>query len=113
MHEATFDDTRWAKASALIDEACGIKGNMLVFGSGASRNDVVIYLARLFYRGERNKELERRYFEEYYPRDERVPRFRTLPDSKLVHVSDLYTDEEKKTSARTTRPCRSPTRRTA
>ena len=99
LHEAAFDDARWPEASALIDEACGIKGNMLVYGSGTSHDDVVIHLARLCYRGARNEALERRYFEEYYPRDERVPRFRTLPDSRLVHVSELYTDEEKKTSA--------------
>ena len=99
LHEAAFDDARWPKASALIDEACGIKGNMLVYGSGTSHDNVVIYLARLCYRGARNEALERRYFEEYYPQDERVPRFRALPDSRLVHVSELYTDEEKKTSA--------------
>ena len=99
LHEATLDDARWPEASRLIDEVCGIKGNMLVYGSGASHDDVAIYLARLYYRGERNEEFERKYFEEYYAQDERVPRFRTLADSRLVHASDLYTDEEKKTSA--------------
>ena len=74
LHAAAFDDARWPEASALIDEACGIKGNMLVFGSGTSHDDVVIYLARLCYRGERNEEFERKYFEEYYAQDERVPR---------------------------------------
>lgn len=98
LHEATFDDARWPAASALIDEACRIKGNMLTYGAGTSDGDVVIYLNRLCYRGERNEEFERKYFEEYYAQDERVPRFRTLPDSRLVHVCDLYTDEEKKTS---------------
>ena len=99
LHEAAFDDALWPQASALIDEACGIKGNMLVYGSGTSHDDVTIYLARLCYRGERNEELERRYFEEYYPQDERVPRLRTLPENRPVHVSDLYTEEEKRTSA--------------
>ena len=28
------------------------------------------------------------------PLDERIPRVRRLPDSQLVHVTDLYTDEE-------------------
>ena len=99
LHAAAFDDARWPQASALIDEACRIKGNMLIYGSGTSQDDVVIYLARLCYRGERNEELERKYFEEYYAQDERVPRFRRLPDSRLIHVSELYTDEEKQTSA--------------
>ncbi len=99
LHEAVFDDACWPAASALIDEACRIKGNMQVHGAGSSHDDVVIYRARLCYRGQRNEEFERRYFEEYHARDERVPRIRALPDSRLVHVSDLYTDEEKKTSA--------------
>ena len=99
LHKSAFDDARWPEASAQIDEACEIKGNMLVYGAGTSHEDVVIYLSRLLYRGERNEALERKYFEEYYASDERVPRFRTLPDARLVHVGDLYTDEEKKTSA--------------
>ena len=99
LHQAAFDDALWPEASALIDEACGMKGNMLIYGSGTSHEDVDIYLARLLYRGERHEEFERRYFEEYYPHDERVPRIRALPDSLLVHVSDVYTEEEKKTSA--------------
>ena len=42
--------------------------------------------------------LEREYFDVYYPRDERIPRLWQLPDSRLVHVKDLYTAEEMKTS---------------
>ena len=34
----------------------------------------------------------------YHPLDERVPRLRTLPDGKLVHVHDVYLEEERKTS---------------
>ena len=85
LHEAVFDDACWPAASALIDEACRIKGNMQVHGAGSSHDDVVIYRARLCYRGQRNEEFERRYFEEYHARDERVPRIRALPDSRLVH----------------------------
>ena len=33
-----------------------------------------------------------------YPLDERVPRLRSLPDSRIVHVTDLYTDDERKRS---------------
>ncbi len=52
----------------------------------------------LYYRGQRREDLEREYLEIYHPIDERVPRFRQLPDSRLVHVTDLYTAEELKTS---------------
>ena len=99
LHGAALDDDRLPEAFALIDEACGLKGNALVYGSGTSHDDAVIHLARLYHRGERNEDIERRYFHDYYRRDERIPRVRALPDSRLTHVCDLYTEEEKKTSA--------------
>ena len=51
-----------------------------------------------YYRGQRREDLEREYLEVYHPIDERVPRLRQLPDSRLVHVTELYTAEELKTS---------------
>ena len=98
LHQATFEDAHWSAASALIDEACGIKGNYLIHSAGNSEDDIRIFLTRFLFRGQRKEEWERRYFDVYYPVDERVPRVRTLPDSQLVHVTDLYTDEEKTTS---------------
>ena len=99
LHDAALDDARWEAASALIDDACGAKGNMLVFGEGRSQEDAEIYMARLCYRGQRHEEWERRYFADYYPRDERIPRLRHLPDSRLVQVRSLYTEQEAKSSA--------------
>ena len=98
LHEAAFDDARWPAAAGLVDEACGIGGNLLTHGAGASPDDHVVYLHRICYRGERWPDAERSYFEEYFARDERVPRLRALPDSRLVHAAELFTDEEKKTS---------------
>ena len=98
LHEAAFDDTRWPTAAGLVDEACGIKGNLLTHGAGTSPDDHVVYLHRICYRGERYPDAERSYFEEYFSRDERVPRLRALPDSRLVHAAELFTDEERKTS---------------
>ena len=34
LHEAMLDDTRWPVTAALIDEACGSKGNELVVAEG-------------------------------------------------------------------------------
>ena len=99
LHDAMLDDVHWPATSALIDEACRTKGNLLTFADGRSPDDVEIYIARFHYGGERHSALERKYFGEYYPRDERIPRLLELPDSHLVHVADLYTDEELKTSA--------------
>ena len=99
LHEATFDDALWPATSGLIDEACGSKGNMLVFADGAGEDGVEILFARFCFRGERYEDRERGYFEDYYSLDERVPRLRQLPDSQLVHVNSLFTDAEMKVSA--------------
>ena len=98
LHAGALDGRRWAETSALFDEMCEVKGNALVFGDGASRHDVDIFFARFCYRGQRYTELEREYFEIYHPLDERLPRLRQLPDSKIVNVEELFTEAEKKTS---------------
>ena len=99
LHDAALDDARWSAASALIDDACRTKGNMLVFSEGRLQDDVAILMARFCYRGQRHLDLEREYFRAYYPRDERVPRIKQLPDSKLVHVRSLYSEQEATSSA--------------
>ena len=98
LYDAMLDDSRWPATSALIDEACGSTGNALLVGEGPQDNLRVLPVG-LYYRGQRREDLEREYLEIYHPIDERVPRFRQLPDSRLVHVPDLYTAEELKTSA--------------
>ena len=94
LHDAMLDDAHWPQTSALIDDACGMKGNALVVGKGQSQQDGEIFLARFCYHGERHPERERWYFDLYYPQDERVPRVAQLPDSSLVRIDDLYTEEE-------------------
>ena len=97
LHDAMLDDTHWPTTSALIDEACGITSNCLLVGEGPP-DDLRVLTVGLYYRGQRHEDLEREYLEVYHPIDERIPRFRQLPDSHLVHVKDLYTAEELKTS---------------
>ena len=98
LHDATFDDARWLAASALIDDACRIKGTALVHGAGDAQDGVEIFLARFCIRGERRDDLVREYFDIYHPADERVPRLRQQPDRRLVPVRSLYTEQELKTS---------------
>ena len=97
LYDAMLDDTRWPATSALIDEACGLTGNGLMVAEGP-KNDVRGLFVGLYYRGQRREDLEREYLENYHSIDERVPRFRQLPVSRLVHINDLYTAEELKTS---------------
>ena len=98
LHEAMLDDAHWPAASALIDQVCGTTGNELVVAQGSGRADARILFAGLYYRGQRHEELEREYPDIYFAQDERVPRIPRLPDSRVVHVADLYTDRELKTS---------------
>lgn len=98
LHEAALNDARWPATSARLDELLETKGNGLVFGDGASRGDIDIFFAQACYRGERQAELEQEYFKVYYPLDERMPRIRRLPDSRIVHQDELFAEEELKTS---------------
>ena len=97
LYDAMLDETRWPATSALIDEACGLTGNGLMVAEGP-KNDVRAVFVGLYSRGQRREDLEREYLENYHSIDERVPRFRQLPVSRLVHINDLYTAEELKTS---------------
>ena len=97
LRDAVLDDAQWPAASALIDKACGAKGNELVVGEDVG-GDARVLFAGFYRHGERRHDLERTYFDAYYPWDERVPRLRQLRDGHVVHVRDLYSDEELKTS---------------
>ena len=97
LYDAMLDDRHWPATSALIDEACGITGNTLMVGEGP-KDDIRVLFVGLYYHGQRREDLEREYLDVYHPIDERIPRVRKLPDSRLVHISDLYTAEELRTS---------------
>ena len=99
LHGAAFSDARWPAASGLIDEAIGVNGSLLVYGDGATRDDVDIFFTQLCIRGQRHRALEREYFGVWHPLDERLPRIRTLPDGLLVPVPSLSTEAERRTSA--------------
>ena len=97
LHEAMLDDAHWVATSALIDEACGAKGNHLVFRTEGCADDIIFM--RFCYRGEHRSEWEREYRTNDYPADEHLPRLRQLPDSKIVHVTELLSEAQLKHSA--------------
>ena len=98
LHDAMLDEAHWPIASARIDEACGSKGNILISSEGGLGNHAEVFFARVCYRGQRHEQYENEYFRVYHHRDERGPRLRQLPDSQIVSVEALYTDEEKRRS---------------
>ena len=97
LYNAMLDDAHWPATSALIDEACNLTGNALMVGEGP-KDDVRALFVGLYYRGQRREDLEREYLEVYHPINEAIPRQLQLPASRLVHIKDLYTSEELKTS---------------
>ena len=97
LYEAALDDARWPAATALLEEAVGAEGNAVIVGEGLG-DDVRIHFARFLYRGEDHPEQVREYFSVYHPHDEGMPRLRRLPHGRLVHVRDLYSEDELKTS---------------
>ena len=99
LHEATLDDACWPTASGLIDDVLRARGNSLGFSEGTREEGIRIYYAGFFRRGQRYRELEREYFDIYYPRDERAPRVPRLPESKVLPIRSMYADAELKTSA--------------
>ena len=98
LNAAMLDDARWPNASALVDEACGVRGSLLTFGDESSTDDIEIYFSKCYYQGEDRSEWLREYFRLYHAVDEHLPRLRKLPDSKIAHVADLFSEEELKTS---------------
>ena len=99
LYEAMLDGAYWPVASALIDEACGLHGHVLAVGGGLEDElQGRCGFVGLYQRGQRLVDLEREYFERYFPLDERVPRYRSLADGQLVPTTALYTAEELKTS---------------
>lgn len=98
LHQAMLDDDHWLATSALIDEACRAKGNHLVFSHQAAPDDIEILFTRFCYRGVHRTDWEREYFHDYYPADEHLPPLRKLPDSSIVHVTELMPEHQLKAS---------------
>ncbi len=99
LHRAALDPDDWPAAAGLIDKAASIKGNALAICTGTGKTREEIAFAQICFGGRRCEDLEREYFADYWPRDERLQRLRRLPDSELVPTGDLYTVNEKETSS--------------
>ena len=98
LHEAAMDDTRWSSVSALVDDALRVHGNSLAVGDIHTGEDIEFYFTGVFFHGQQDLDMEREYFDIYYPRDERVPLVRQLPDSQPAFISDLYSEKELRSS---------------
>ena len=99
LYKAAIGDVTWVSAAALINDMIQTTGHSLTYADMALGGEPEIHLARFFVGTQRRPDIEQLYFRDYYPRDEAVPRLYGLRDGELVYKSDLYTDEEKRTSA--------------
>ena len=105
LHDAMLDDAQWPAASRLIDEACEIGGNALVVGKGRSQADGEIFLSRFCYRGERQPERERRYFDHYYRWTSAFPAWRSCPTAVWYPSRSSIRNTNGRPRPPTTRPC--------
>ena len=100
LYEAALDDTRWSAATLLIEDALDASGTAVGVVE-VGDDDVLnarVHFARFLRRGESVQDLMHEYFTVYHPIDEAMPRARRLPHARLVHVRELYTEDELKTS---------------
>ena len=82
---------------AALDDACGVAGNSLAVGE-AIEGKAFIYFAYLLYRGESRQDQAREYVDVHYPHDAGMRRLMDRPQGWLVHLPDLFTEEERRTS---------------
>ena len=99
LYGAALADVTWVSTAALINDMIGTNGHSLTYVEAGPGGEPRIQLARFFMGARRRQDFEQLYFRDYYPRDEAIPRLYGLRDRELVYKSDLYTDQEKKTSA--------------
>ncbi len=84
-------------ASALIDEALGIAGSQLIVLTGHTHADIEVLFENASCHGE-PVTWGQDYALNYFPIDERVPRFLRLPDRHIAHCLTLLTPQELSTS---------------
>ena len=99
LHEVALDYSRWPDAAGLIDGILGTHGSSMLFADGDTEEHIRVFFAWTLYRGQPDPELERWYYDNFYPIDERAPRVRKAPDSQLLHMTEVYTADELKISA--------------
>ena len=96
--DAQLDDSYWPTASSLFDEACGLLGNHLAVIRGDNPGNAEFLFGKLYKRGEADDELDQLYVRDYFPIDDRLPRYFKMADRELAHVSSMYSVAERKTS---------------
>ena len=99
LYRAALADANWVSAAALVNDTIRTGGHGLSYGDPCGGVEPKVFLHRLFVGRERREDLEQLYLRDYFRRDEVILRLFGLRDGEVAYKSDLYTDQEKKTSA--------------
>ena len=99
VYEAALGEVPWVSVASMINNLVRTHGHSLTCVEPNHGRRFRIHFTRFFVGQERRPDLEQSYFADYYARDEAVPRLHGLRGHELVYKADLYTDEEKRTSA--------------
>lgn len=97
LWEAALDNTLWPAASAAIDEACATKGNNLAVVCPDGEGGFEMLFEAVYHHREHRPDLQRDYKENYFAKDERVPRFLRMPDMRPFPMQALYSEDERMT----------------
>ena len=98
LYRAALADANWVSAAALVNDTIRTGGHGLSYGDPCGGVEPKVFLHRLFVGRERREDLEQLYLRDYFRRDEVILRLFGLRDGEVAYKSDLYTDQEKKTS---------------
>ena len=98
LHRAALVGADWPEVDRLLCESNDTKGSALGIIEYRSEAEKSVFLAQLSIRGQRREDWERRYFDEYWSNDERLPRFMRLAHGRVAHTGQLYTESEKRVS---------------
>ena len=99
LYEAALTDELWTSAAASINDLLGTHVHSWTSVDLTPPIKPRIEFSAFFMGRQHRPDLERLYFRDYYALDEAIPRLYGLRDREIVYKSDLYTDQEKKTSA--------------
>ena len=99
LYEAALGDVGWASAAGAMNDLIRTTGQSITHLDLGPGGEPEIKLSRFYVGAESRDDLRQLYYRDYYWRDEAIPRLAGLDGGELVWKSDLYTDQEMKTSA--------------
>lgn len=99
LYKAALGDVTWASAVGAMNDLIRTGGQSITYVDVGPGGEPKIRQSRFFVAAERRDDLQQLYYRDYYSRDEAIPRLAGLADRELAWKSDLYTDQEMRTSA--------------